>query len=72
MREEKFNQHFFLAAIEPELSEQSSNDKRRVNKKELIVHIDNCMCHDGPKIQEYFAGHKRREPSSLFPRAVTV
>jgi transposase len=56
--EEKFSQkHFFFpfAAIAPELSKENSNTKPRVDKKQLIVHMNNSMCHNGRKIQEYFA-----------------
>jgi hypothetical protein len=48
----------FFAAIAPELSKKSSNSKRRVDEKELSVHMDNSMCHNGRKIQEYFARKK--------------
>jgi hypothetical protein len=48
-REEKFNPAHFLTVIAPELSKENSNSKPRVGKKELIVHIENFMCH-GRKI----------------------
>jgi hypothetical protein len=51
----KFNQNHFLTSIAPELSKDNSNSKRTVGKKELIVHMDNSMCHNGRKVQEYFA-----------------
>jgi hypothetical protein len=49
-REKKFNQDHFLAAIIPELPKEDSNSKRRVDKKELVVHMDNSICHNGFKI----------------------
>jgi histone-lysine N-methyltransferase SETMAR len=54
-RDQKFNQDHFLAAIAPHLSSENSNARRRVDKKELLVHMDNSMCHNGRKIREYFA-----------------
>jgi hypothetical protein len=72
-RQEKFNQDRFFTTIAPELSKENSNSKRRVDKKELIVHMDNSMCHSGGKIQKYFARPKWQEPPfNLFPRSVTV
>jgi hypothetical protein len=53
-REQKFNQNYFLTAIAPELSKENSNAKRRVHKERLVVHMDNYMCYNGRKIQEYF------------------
>jgi hypothetical protein len=53
-REEKSNQDHFLAAITPELSRDSSNSKRRFDKKEQTEQTDNSMCHNWRKIQEYF------------------
>jgi hypothetical protein len=54
-REEKFNQNTFLAAIAPELCKENSNAKRRVEKNQPVVHMDNSMRHNWRKIQEYFA-----------------
>jgi hypothetical protein len=69
----EFNQDHFLAAIAPELAKENSNSKRRVDKKELIVHMNNSMCHNGREIQEYLAiKTMTRTPSSFFPRSVTV
>jgi hypothetical protein len=55
---QKFNQDHFLTAIVPELSKENSNAKQRVDKKQLVVHMDNSMCHNGCKIQEYFTRKK--------------
>jgi hypothetical protein len=67
--EEKFNQNHFLAAIAPELSKENSNSKQRVDKKQLIAHMDNSMCHNGRKIREYFARKKGRElPTQFTPQ----
>jgi hypothetical protein len=57
-REQKFNQDHSLTAIAPELSKEILNAKWRVDKKQLIVHMDNFMCHNGRKIQEYFTRKK--------------
>jgi hypothetical protein len=38
LREEKFNQDHFLAAIAPELLKENSNSKRRVGKKTNRAH----------------------------------
>jgi hypothetical protein len=43
----EFNQDHFLADITPELPKANSNSKRIVATKELIMHIDNSMCHNG-------------------------
>jgi hypothetical protein len=69
----EFNPDHFLAAIEPELSKENSNSKGRVDRKELIVHMDNSMCHNERKIQDYFARKMMRTlPSSLLPRSVIL
>jgi predicted metalloprotease with PDZ domain len=73
LREQKFNQDLFLTAIAPELFKENSNAKRRVEKKQLVVHMDNSMCHNGHKIQEYFIRKKdESSPLSLLPRSLTV
>jgi hypothetical protein len=56
--EQKFNQDHFLTAIARELSKENSNAKRRVDMKQLVVHMDNSMCHNGRKIQDYFTQKK--------------
>jgi hypothetical protein len=40
------NQNYFLAPTAPELSKENSISKRRVDKKELIVHMDNSISHN--------------------------
>jgi hypothetical protein len=68
-REEKFNQYYFLAVIAPELLKKNSNSKRKVGKKEPIVHMDNSTCHYGCKIREYFARKKMvRIPIQFIPQ----
>jgi hypothetical protein len=57
-RKEKFSQNHFLAAFITELSQENSNSKRRVDKKELILHMDNAMCYNGREIRECFARKK--------------
>jgi hypothetical protein len=32
--------------------------KRRLDSKQLVVHMDNSMCQNGGKIQQYFAREK--------------
>jgi predicted house-cleaning NTP pyrophosphatase (Maf/HAM1 superfamily) len=59
--EQKSNQYHFLTAIALELSKEKSRAKRRVDKKRLVVDIDNSICHNGGKISEYFTREKRRE-----------
>jgi hypothetical protein len=54
----EFDHDHFLAAIAPELSKENSNSKPKVDRKELIVHIDNSMCHNGHMIQKYCARKK--------------
>jgi hypothetical protein len=58
-REEKLSQDNFLAVIAPELRKENSNSKRRIDKNELIVHMDNSRCHNERKMHEYFARKKR-------------
>jgi hypothetical protein len=70
-REQKFNQDHFLTATAPELSKENSNAKRRVDKKQLVVHIGNSMCYNGRKIQEYFTRGKRREFPIQFTRQIS-
>jgi histone-lysine N-methyltransferase SETMAR len=53
-RGNKFNQDYFLTIIAPELSRENTNSKRRVGNKPLLVHMDNSMCHNARKIEEYF------------------
>jgi hypothetical protein len=66
-REEKCNQNHCPAVMAPELSKEESNAKRRVDKKQLVVHIDNSICHNGRKIQEYFARKKMtRAPHPVY------
>jgi hypothetical protein len=55
LHQQKFNQNHFLGMIAPELSKRNPNAKRRVGKNQLVVHIDNSMCHNGRRIREYFA-----------------
>jgi hypothetical protein len=50
-REEKFNQNHFLAVIAAELSKENSDAKRRIDKKQLVVHMDKSMRHNRRKIQ---------------------
>jgi hypothetical protein len=54
----EFNQNHFITTIAPELSKTNSNSKRSVDKTELIVYMDNSMCRNGRKIQEYCARKK--------------
>jgi hypothetical protein len=56
----------FTAVIAPELSKENSNYKRRVDKTELIAHMDNSMCHNGRKIQEYFARKNDENPHPVY------
>jgi hypothetical protein len=48
----------FFAAIAPELSKEKSKAKRRVDKKPLVVHLENSMRHNKCRIQECFARKK--------------
>jgi hypothetical protein len=57
-RECKFNQDSFLAFIAPELSNENAIAKRRLDSEQLVVHMDNSMCHNGGKIQQDFAREK--------------
>jgi hypothetical protein len=61
----ELNQNHFLATIARELSNENSNSKRKVDKKQ-IVHIDSSMCHNGRKFQEYFAGREMTRTSIQF------
>jgi hypothetical protein len=54
-REQKSSQDHFLAIIAPELSKENPTAKRRVRKNQLVVHMDNSVCHHGGKIREYSA-----------------
>jgi hypothetical protein len=68
-REQKFNRDHFLTAIAPEISKENSNTKRRVDKKQLVIHMDNSMCHNGPMIQEYFTRKEMtRVPHLVYSR----
>jgi hypothetical protein len=49
------NQNHFLTTVAQKLSKANSNANRRVDQKELIAHMDNSMCQNGRKIQDYFA-----------------
>lgn len=63
-REEKFNQNHFLAVIAPELSKENSDAKRRIDTKQLVVHMDKSMRHNWSKIQYYF---DRNRAFSTYP-----
>jgi hypothetical protein len=54
-REQKFNKDHFLAMIAPELSKENTNPKWRVDKNQLVVRMDNFMCHNGCMIRDSFA-----------------
>jgi hypothetical protein len=57
-RERKLNQDDLLAFVASKLSKENTRTRRRVDMEQLFVHMDNCMCHDGSKIQQYFAQEK--------------
>jgi hypothetical protein len=65
-REEKFNQNHFLATITPELLKENSNFKRKVRKKELIMHMNNFVYHHGRKIREYFPRRNNENPHPVY------
>jgi hypothetical protein len=54
-REQKSSQDHFLAITAPELSKNNTNAKRRANKSQLVIHIDNAICYHDGKTREYFA-----------------
>jgi arginine/lysine/ornithine decarboxylase len=49
--EQNFNQNNLLAKVAPELFKENTEAKRRVSKNQLVVHMDNSMCHNGRKIR---------------------
>jgi hypothetical protein len=53
-REGKLNQDYLLAYIAPKLSRENRNDKRKIDNKPLLIYMNNPMCHNRCKIQEYF------------------
>jgi hypothetical protein len=52
--ERKFNQDSFLGFIAPELGNENARAKRRLDSKQLVVHIVNSMRQNGGKIEQYF------------------
>jgi hypothetical protein len=62
----EFNQDHFLAPIAPELSKENSDSEGRVDRNELIVNVDNTLCHDTRRIQEYFIRKKMMTTSIQF------
>jgi hypothetical protein len=57
-REGTFYHNHLRAAIAPEFSNQNSNRKQRLDKKQLVVHVDNSTCRTARKIKEYCARKK--------------
>jgi hypothetical protein len=53
--EQKFNQNHFLAMNVPKSLKGNTNVKRRVGHSQLVVHMNNFVCHTWRKIREYFA-----------------
>jgi hypothetical protein len=55
LRERKFYRGHLLVIMAPESSKENARAKRRADKNKLVTHMNDSICHNGPKIREYFA-----------------
>jgi hypothetical protein len=53
----KFNQHYFIDYVFPDLKTENLNFRRRMPLAIFWVHMDNSMCHSGSKVVSKFNKH---------------
>lgn len=56
----KFNHAHFINNILEEISKFIQLSQKRIVKKKILFHIDNCPVHNGKKIIQFFTNKKLR------------
>jgi histone-lysine N-methyltransferase SETMAR len=53
----KFNQHYFIDSVFPDLQMENLNSRRRIPHGTFWVNMDNSICHNGSKVVSKFDKH---------------